>query len=210
MTPAALLQTLAGPWGEGTRPKDLFAAAIRPNPAAYVEPILAGLASRDRRVQGGCAELASCVAAEFPGLLYPSAEVFLRALTARAPILRWEAACTLGHLAAVDAAGVTRAAVPALVAHLRDPSIVLQGHAARALARIGTAFPDLAPAVLDELISAEAHFPGTRVGYLVEAMAAFPGQDAARAFATRHAASPLAPVATKARRVLRGWGRSAT
>jgi hypothetical protein len=97
-----LLRLLEGKWEAGTRPADLYARYVAKRPASYVEMILAGLASKHKRVQGGCAELASRLSADHPTVLYPHLELFLRSLEAKAPILRWEAACTLGNLAAVD------------------------------------------------------------------------------------------------------------
>lgn len=115
--------------------------------------------------------------------------------------------CTLGNLAVVDEEQAIRPRVPAILGHLEDASIVLQGHAVRALTKIARAMPDLAPRVLDALVGAADRFPGSRVGYVVEAMGSF-GGDAklaakARRFAEPYAKSDLEAVATKARKALK-------
>lgn len=201
---------LDGPWSEGRRPADVYAAHVAAHPREYVGVLLEGLGAKSRRVQGGSAEIVSRLSAEHPELVYPHVELFVRNLAAREPVLRWEAACTLGNLAAVDARGRVAEQVGPLAALLADASIVLQGHAARALAKVARAHPDKAPAVFDALAGAAAYFPGTRVGYVVEAMEAFAGHATlaprARRFLAPYTASELAPVARKARKARKALG----
>lgn len=198
---------LRGVWTDDTRPKALFERHVAAAPKTYVGDIVRGLASTERRVQNGCAELASLVAEAAPALLAPHLDLFLANLEAREPVLRWEAACTIGHLAAVDGARKSAAAVETLAAMLADESIVLQGHAARALARVARAFPDTAPRILDALVAARGRFPGNRVGYLIEAMEAFAPvatlRSKARRFVEPLAASDIASISTKAKRALK-------
>jgi hypothetical protein len=207
MTRINLLAVLDRKWEDGTRPKDLFAAHVAPDPAAYVPDLVAGLDAKSARVRNGCAELCSLLAESRPELLYPHLAKFQARLDSRDKAVRWEAVCTTGSLAAVDRAGLTRASVAPIGRHLADESIVLQGHAVRALSKLAKAFPDLAPVILRQLIAAELRFPGTRVGYLVEAMAAFDGEPALRARAAKFlegfVESDLGPVRTKARRSLK-------
>jgi len=199
-----LLRVLDQKWDDGRRPKDLFAAHVAKHPAAYVADLVAGLESKSARVRNGCAEICSLLAAAQPRILYPHVDRFLERLDAKDKAVRWEAVCTVGSLATVDAAGATRASVGPITRHLAQESIVLQGHAVRALAKLARSFPDLAPGILRQLIAAKGRFPGTRVGYLVEAMAAFADDLALAAEAARfldgHIESDLAPVRTKARR----------
>jgi hypothetical protein len=128
-------------------------------------------------------------------------------LDAKAPVVRWEAACVLGNLASVDADGELRPQITELAGLLYEKSIVLQGHAARALAKMARAYPDEAPGILDSLLAAEERFPGSRVGILVELMPYFDAdsqlREAARAFAERHLDSEVKAVATKARRAVK-------
>ncbi|HEY3355033.1 MAG TPA: hypothetical protein VGQ83_17400 [Polyangia bacterium] len=204
-----VLQLLDGTWGDGTRPRDLFRGPLQEDPAGYARDIVAGLTGGSRKVQNGCAELASLLSEQRPELLYPHLALFVANLTAKEPVLRWEAVCTIGNLVATDGPGATRASLDTVARHLDDPSIVLQGHAARALAKMARAFPDLAPAILRRLIAAAENFPGSRVGYVVEAMEAFAGGALARqaaAFVAPYAASAINPVATKARRALKRLG----
>lgn len=201
-----LHETLRGAWDDRTRPRALFLRHVAKAPAAHAPAIVEGLASSEARVRNGCAELASLLAEAEPALLYPHVDLFLANLDAREPMLRWEAACTLGSLARVDRARRVAGAVDRLAALLLEDSIVLQGHAVRALAKVARVSPDAAPRILDALVRAKRRFPGSRVGYLVEAMEAFAGRAdlaaKARRFAAAHvAASPA--VAAKAKRALR-------
>jgi len=202
-------EALAGKWEDGTRPADLFARYVQPDPAAYLQPVIAGLDDGRKKVRSGCSELASLLSEAEPELVYPHVRTFCERLATREPVARWEAACTLGHLAAVDGDQVIPPQIDRLVGYLTDESIVLQGHCVRALARIAAAHPDRAPAILDALLAAEAAFPGSRLGQLIEPLALPGAFDRAplsarvRAFAERHAASEVKSVASKARRVLR-------
>ncbi len=211
-----LLGTLAGTWGDGTRPKDLYASTVAKAPARWVPTLVQGLGSSDKRVQNGCAELLSLLSADAPALVYAHAERLRDRLAAQEPVVRWEAACTLGNLAHVDDRGVVVACIPALAAQLAHESIVLQGHSVRALGKIAAAHPGEAPGILEALVHAEKHFAGSRVGYLVEAMEVFAATTALQAlhapverFVRRHLASPAASVAKKAARVMRLLGRAA-
>jgi hypothetical protein len=100
-----------------------------------------------------------------------------------------------------------------LIGLLPDKSIVLQGHAVRALAKVARRHPQLAPKIWKALLAAERDFPGTRVGYLVEAAEAFVDHAALvrtiRPFVTRLAADERASVARKASNVHRQLERRA-
>jgi hypothetical protein len=202
-----LHSVLNGKWEEGTRPKDLYALYVSKDAKAYVKTIVDGLDVKAKRIQGGCAELASLLSADRPELLYPYVDRFLSNLSAKEPILRWEAACTTGNLAAVDTRHVIPSRIDSLVALLMHESIVLQGHAARALAKIARAYPKKAPEILEALFANVRYFPGTRVGYIVEAAESFVGAGALRPrikeLVSPYAESQLRPVASKARKVLR-------
>ena len=93
---------LDGKWEDGTRPKDLYTEHIAKSPKKYLDSIINGLESDQKRIQSGCAEIASLLSEDSPELLYPYASSFVSNLDAKAPVLRWEAVCTLGNLAAID------------------------------------------------------------------------------------------------------------
>ena len=198
---------LAGTWADGTRPKDLFSAHVAAQPDAYLPQIIDGLRTQKGRIQAGCAELASLLSEARPDLLLPYAALFAGNLQAKAPVLRWEAACVAGNLAALDAERRLVPHIPSIERHLTHTSIVLQLHSARALAKMARAYPDQAAGILSALIEAAPSFTGSRVGLLVAEMPVFAGFDElrprARAFVEPYAASELNPVATKARRALR-------
>jgi hypothetical protein len=205
-----LFEILAGKWEDGTRPKDLYAQRMAKRPSAYVDQILHGLSSKQRRVQGGCAELASLLSAQRPDLLYPHFDCFARNLDAKAPIARWEAACCLGNFAPVDKTGQTLAHIEKLISFVHSDSIVLQGHAARALGKIAAAHSNEAERVLAALLNAQPAFAGNRIGVLVEALEPFVALDAlheqVRGFVEPLCCSDIKSVASKARRLRKKLG----
>ncbi len=207
MVAADILDLLKDRWTSETRPKGLFNRYVSREPDRYVPDLIRGLRCGERRVENGCAELASLLSEVRPELLYPHLALFQANLTAKEPVLRWEAVCTIGNLAAVDDEGRVRSSVASIGRFLSDKSIVLQGHAVRALAKVARAHTDLAPSILDSLLSAVAGFPGNRVGYLVEAMETFTCPERLRlkatAFAEPLARSDIKSVATKARKALK-------
>jgi HEAT repeat protein len=197
-------------WEDGTRPKDLYAQRISRDPEAHLPVLLTGLRSEEARVRNGSAELISLLSADRPELVYPHHDEIAKNLHAAEPVLRWEAACTLGCLAAADADGKTPAHIGTLIGLLRHKSIVLQGHAARALGKIGRAHPARAKEILVALFSAADQFPGNRVGYLIEAaemlVEAPDLGPQIRELVSPYAESDIAPVARKAARALKKLG----
>lgn len=202
-----LVETLSGKWEDGTRPADLYKNHVAPEPNAYVTQIVDGLRTAPRKPQSGCAELASLLSEEHTELLWPERALFVANIGAKAPVLRWEAVCTLGNLSAVDRRGELRATIPEIEALLDHDSIVLKGHAVHALTKMARAYPEEAAGILDQIIAAAPHFQGSRVGFLVEAMAAFADdlelRPKARAFAETFLDSDVKSVASKARRAVR-------
>ena len=203
--PEDILTLLSGKWEDGSRPADIAPRVMADK--ALLEQILTGLASRDKRVQGGCAEIASRVSERQPGWLYPQLALFLGNLAAREPVLRWEAACTVGNLAVQDAEGKTLAALPALIGNLSDKSIVLQGHSLKALGKIARKHPGVARQVLDAFKANTGRFPGNRLGLVAEAVELMADNTDLRddmiAFVAPMSESAVAPVAAKAKRTLR-------
>ena len=205
-----VVTTLAGPWADGTRPKDLFALHIAADSAAYVPDIVVGIRDGKGKAQAGCAELASLVSEQNAEVLWPHCDLFAGNLSARQPVVRWEAVCVLGNLAALDAGRELVPCIPDIEAQLTHASIVLQGHSVRALGKMARAYPGEAAGILEALTASAAGFPGTRVGYLVEVMGAFADdpvvRPAARAFAEPYVHCGLPSVAAKARKAMRALG----
>jgi hypothetical protein len=205
---------LDGKWEDGTRPKDLYSEHVGKQPSAYIDAIISGLRSGNRRIENGCAELASLLSEEHPKLLYPHVQLFIANLKSREKVVRWEAVCTLGNLASIDAAMAIVPHIGTMTAFLRDKSIVLQGHAVRALAKIATAVPKEAKRVSDALIAAKDSFPGNRIGFVIEAMESFAGLSelAGRLsnFVAPYAESDINVVARKAKKVLKALDGSGT
>jgi hypothetical protein len=198
---------LAGKWEDGTRPKDLYGLYVSKDPNAYIPVLIEGLRSEVARIRNGCAEIASLLSEHSPELLYSEVELFIANLDSKEKVVRWEAVCTLGNLASVDRERRIVPAIDRIARNLGDESIVLQGHSVRALGKIARANPDKAPAILDALLGSTRFFPGNRVGFVVEAMEYFLGQDALvpriREFVEGQTRSEESVVAGKARRTLR-------
>lgn len=205
--PINLQNKLAGKWEEGTRPKDLFRKQIAAQAEEYVPQIIAGLQGSDKKVQNGCAELASLMSEENPQALYAHHELFVHNLAAKEPVLRWEAVCTLGNFAAADKKKVLPAQLPKLFPLLKDKSIVLQNHTVQALTKIGAVYILEAEKILTQLLAHTKHFPGNRVGFIVEALArlvtVLPLRSQIRKFAETQSRSKTAVVAKKATKLLK-------
>ena len=134
--PMNILELLDGKWTDGTRPKDIYELYISKNPSDYVKAIIEGLSSEKRKVQSGSAELASLLSKNNPELIYPHINLFIDNLDAEAPVLRWEAVCTLGNLTKADKNRIIPAYIDHIVPFLSNKSIILQGHSVRALSKI--------------------------------------------------------------------------
>jgi hypothetical protein len=202
-----IFKLLEGKWEDGTRPKDVYDLYISKAPEEYIDTIIEGLQSDTRKIQSGCAELASILSELNPELLYSHIDLFLKNLDAKAPVLRWEAVCTLGNLASVDNKKIIPKHLDEIAAHLAVKSIVLQGHTVRALAKIAKENPGVAKNILDLLLASKKLFPGNRIGFLVEAMGAFMGNKTlapiAGKFAKAFVKSEIKAVAKKAKRVMK-------
>ncbi len=207
MTKVDIHRVLAGKWDDGTRPKDLYTVHISEKPSVYLNDVIQGLESEERRVQSGCAELASLLSEDVPDLLYPHVEMFISNLEAKAPVLRWEAVCTLGNISSVDTLEKTPKLIQRFTEFLSDESIVLQGHSVRALTKIAKAFPETSSDIFEALLSHTEYFPGNRIGFIVEAMEPFSGnpQFAARVkrFVEPFLESGIKSVVKRARKVMK-------
>jgi len=205
--PIDLHEILDGKWEDGTRPKDLYAEHVSKRPRAYVKQLIAGLDAGNRRIENGCAELTSLLSEDKPELLYPFVDVFVTNLESKEKVIRWEAVCTLGNLASVDEQGVIPKQLPTLIGALTASSIVLQGHAGRALAKVAIAQPQTANRIFEALTGAADSFPGNKIGFVIEAvgeLAAINGfENKIRAFVAPYLESDVNVVVKKAGRVLK-------
>jgi len=200
-------ELLEGKWEDGTRPKDIYSRLVSKKPASHVETIISGLTSGKRRIENGCAELASLLSEDSPELLYPYISCFIHNLDSKEAVLRWEAVCTLGNLAAIDKDHALPSCLGHLFKLLSDKSIVLQSHTVRALTKIAGAYPDEAAKIFKAILAAKDQFPGNRVGHLIEAMDAFLGSDAfkrpIKQFVSLYVESEIKSVASKAKKILK-------
>lgn len=179
-------------------------SAKKPKP--HIAMLVTGLESKNKRIRNGCAELCSLLSAAYPELLYPYIDIFANLLQSKEPVMRWEAACTIGNLASSDSKKRVPLLIPVLTKLLRDKSIVLQGHAVKALAKVAVAYPKESGAIVDDLLKAAHQFPGNRIGYLIDAMEFFKHASTRKKvmkFIIPLADSEIAAVAKKARRILK-------
>ena len=202
-----ILETLEGKWTDGTRPKDLYKKHVSTNPETYLEKLIQGLESNKKRVQNGSAELISLLSKDHPDLLAPYIDKFIENLEAKAPVLRWEASCTLGNLAEVDMEKKIPQALPSMYPHLEHKSIVLANHTAQALAKIAEYNPQKAEEILDKLIEKAPYFTSNKVGFIIEAMVRFREYDElvpkVKEFVEPFLESEIKIVARKAKKTLK-------
>ena len=205
-----ILKVLNGKWEDGTRPKDIYKMYVVESPEKYINIIVEGLGSPQRKVQSGCAELASLLSEDRPELLYHYLQLFLDNLGAKKPVLKWEAVCTLGNFAAVDEQGKILEYIDVIKPFLKDKSIVLQGHTVRALAKIAKASPKSSEDILETLINVKVHFPKNRVGFIIDVMMYFDDYEELRPkireFVEPYLESDVKVVARKAKKALKNRG----
>jgi hypothetical protein len=203
-------KALRGKWEDGTRPKDLYTGHIFKNPEAYVETLIQGLDSDEKRVQSGYAELVSLLSEDRPDLFIPYFDIFVGNLEAKAPILRWEAVCTLGNLAKVDEEKRILPLLPRMYPLLEHKSIVLANHTVQALAKIAEHNQVKAEEILDKLIENSPLFEKTTVGFIIEAVVRFKDYDElvpkVKKFVEPYLESDMKVVAMKARRTMKILG----
>ena len=168
-----IFETLRGKWEDGTRPKDLYNQFVSVEPEKYLEKLLTGLKSKEKRVQSGSAQLFALISEDRPELVAPHIDIFIGDLDAKAPVLRWEATCTLGNLASADTDKKISAILDRMYPHLEHKSIVLANHTVQALTKIAQHNPDKAEEILDKLIEKSPLFKKTTVGFIIEAVARY-------------------------------------
>jgi hypothetical protein len=169
--------------------------------------LIQGLDSDKKRVQSGSAELVSLLSEDHPNLLAPYFDKFIGNLEAKAPVLKWEASCTLGNLAKVDEEKKILSALPMMYLLLENKSIVLANHTAQALAKIAEYNKEKAEEILDKLIEKSPLFKKTTVGFIIEAVVRFKDYDElvpkVKEFVEPYLESDMKVVAQKAKRTIK-------
>jgi transcription elongation factor GreA-like protein len=205
-----ILEVLKGKWEDGTRPKDLYTEYISKNPETYIEILMQGLDSDEKRVQSGSSELVSLLSEDHPELLIGYVDKFIDNLDAKEPVLRWEAVCTLGNLARLDEKKKIIPVLPRLYPLLQHKSIVLANHTVQALSKIAESNPEKAEEILNELIKNAPLFKKTTVGFIIEAMARFKDYELlvpkVRKFIEPYLDSKMKVVVKKAKKTLKKLG----
>jgi transcription elongation factor GreA-like protein len=135
---------------------------------------------------------------------------FIENLGAKAPVLRWEASCTLGNLARVDDEKRILSVLPIMYPLLEHKSIVLANHTVQALAKIAEQNQEKAEEILNKLIEKAPLFKKTTVGFIIEAVARFKDYDdlvpKIREFVEPYLESEMKVVAKKAKKTLKKLG----
>lgn len=205
-----LHEVLRGKWTDGTRPKDLYRLYVAEEPEKYLDQLLSGLDSDEKRVQSGSAELVAILSENKPELLAPYISKFIDNLDAKEPVLRWEASCTLGNLAVVDDEKQIPAVLDRMYSNLEHKSIVLANHTAQALTKIAAQNPDRAEEIVDKLIEKAPMFKKNTVGFIIEALTRLKDNDRVKpkivAFIEPYLESEINVVAKKAKRSLKKLG----
>lgn len=203
-------EILRGKWGDGTRPKDLYEKYILVNPEKFLGQLISGLDSDEKRIQSGSAELMALLSEERPELVGPYMDKFIDNLDAKAPVLRWEATCTLGNLAGVDSGKKIPALLDRIYPQLEHKSIVLANHTVQALSKIGVHNPEKADEILDKLIEKSSLFKKTTVGFIIEAVARYKDykelHPKIKAFVEPFTESEMKVVSRKAKKTLKILG----
>ncbi len=172
--------------------------------------LIQGLDSGEKRVQSGSAELVSLLSEDHPDLLVPYFDKFIGNLEAKAPVLRWEAICTLGNLARVDEEKKILSVLPMMYPLLEHKSIVLANHTVQALAKIAEHNEEKAEEILDKLIEKSPLFKKTTVGFIIEAVARFKDYDElvpkVKEFVEPYLESEMKVVAQKAKKTMKKLG----
>ena len=161
-------------------------------------------------MQSGSAELVSLLSEDHPDLLVPYLDRFIANLEAKAPVLKWEAVCTLGNLARVDKEKKILSVLPSMYPFLEDKSIVLANHTVQALAKIAEHNQEKAEEILGKLIEKAPLFEKTTVGFIIEAVARFRDYDElvprVKEFVEPYLESEMKVVAQKAKKTMKILG----
>lgn len=133
----SILDRLASAQGLRTQEPNDAAASLCIESPDRLEEIAAGLAGRDARLAGDCAEVMTKVAERAPELVAPFAGALVAALGHKNGRVRWESAHALA-LVADRAAKVVEGAFPTLAALVREhDGVIVRDYAIDAIARWG-------------------------------------------------------------------------
>ncbi|AKU92609.1 hypothetical protein AKJ08_2996 [Vulgatibacter incomptus] len=139
--PMSILERLASPQGLRTQEPNEEAAALCLESPELLEEIATGLASRDARLAGDCAEVMTKVGERRPEVTAPYAEALVLALGHKNGRVRWESAHALA-LVADRAAKVVEAALPTLEGLVcNHDGVIVRDYAIDSIARWGTTAP---------------------------------------------------------------------
>jgi len=117
---------------------------------------LRGLDDTAARVKYGSSKALRVAARESPDLVYPHFDVFVLLFEGENTIFRWNAARTLGHLAAADRAGKIEKLLPRFCAAITGHELIGAANAIGAAAEIALAKPHLADCLARRILRVES------------------------------------------------------
>ncbi|UCH88111.1 MAG: hypothetical protein JSV49_07540 [Thermoplasmata archaeon] len=211
MVDQSLLEFLKTKYDKDIYPK-IITEEILQHPSK-VDDIITGLISGNKKIRASCAEIASIVSEENPGIFYPHVDVFIHNLNSNIPKLRCYATYTIGNLAEVDESGKIKKQIKLLAQNLATNSNTLQNYSARALGRIARAQPKEAERIFNLLISHNKYFPKNKINIILDNLEYFSEnkdlREDARRFIESYTYCQSKIVRSKAQNVLRKFSRSA-
>jgi hypothetical protein len=211
MVDQSLLEFLKTKYDSDIYPK-LITEEILQNPSK-VDDIITGLISGNKKIRASCAEIASIVSEDHPGIMYPYVDIFIKNLNSNIPKLRIYAASTLGNLAEVDTNGKITKQIKVLAMYMTTDSRSLQNNSVRALGKIAHAHPKEAERIFNLFISHNKYFPNNKINILLDNMEYFSEnaelREDARRFIEAYTYGRSKSVQRKAQNVLRRFSKSA-
>jgi len=120
-----------------------------------IEEWIRGLSAQPARVKYGSSKALRLASREAPEMVYPHFDRFVAQLAGENTIFRWNAAWTLGHLAAADQAGRIEKLLSRFCAPIAGPELIGAANVIGAAAEIALAKPHLADRIAGQILHVE-------------------------------------------------------
>lgn len=120
-----------------------------------IEEWIRELSAQPTRLKYGSSKALRLASRDAPEMVYPHFALFVAQLAGENTILRWNAAWTLGHLAAADHAGRVEKLLRRLCAPIAGPELIGAANAIGAAAEIALAKPRLADRIAGQILKVE-------------------------------------------------------
>jgi hypothetical protein len=180
-----------------------------------IDEWIRGLDAKPARVKYGSSKALRLASEQTPELVYPHFARFVCLLVGGNTILRWNAAWTLGHLAAADRDGRIEKILRRFCAPIEGPELIGAANAIGAAARIALAKPRLAGRLAREILKVEQASYATpecrnvAIGHAIRSLDCFLGLVRRKRpvieFVERQLKNPRPATRRKAERFLKKW-----